>query len=133
MTLNSADCHKLVANNINAWNSLSPEKVSETYAKDACFIINRGDPMNGRADIVEMAAGFMAEFPDLVLTCDNIVTANDHMVYTWTFEGHHVETKKFVSFKGWEEWELNADMTVQSSLGWYDAAEYERQVLEGEK
>ena len=32
---------------------------------------------------------------------------------------------------GWEEWELDEDLRVKSSLGWFDAAEYERQIAEG--
>jgi uncharacterized protein (TIGR02246 family) len=131
MVINEAVCRKLVAKNIDAWNAMTPDKVALTYAPDAIFIINRGDPMNGRADIAEMAAGFMAEFPDMHLTCDTMHFADGHMVYTWTFEGHHVETKNLACFKGWEEWDLNEDMLVQSSLGWYDAQEYERQVAEG--
>lgn len=131
MTINEIDCHKLVAKHIEAWNVYSPEKVSETYAKDARFIINQGEPMNGRSDIAEMAAGFMAEFPDMVLSCENIFIAGKHMVYTWTLNGHHIDTKNAVNVTGWEEWDLNDDMLVQSSLGWYDASDYERQVAEG--
>ncbi len=32
---------------------------------------------------------------------------------------------------GWEEWELDDNMKVKSSLGWFDAQEYERQIAEG--
>jgi uncharacterized protein (TIGR02246 family) len=131
MTVNQNDCQELVKNHINAWNTWDPEKVASTYAPDAIFIINRGDPMNGRADISEMAAGFMAEFPDMRLTCDTVQLADGHMVYTWTFEGHHIETKNLARFKGWEEWDLDENLQVTKSLGWYDAQEYERQVVEG--
>ena len=31
-------------------------------------------------------------------------------------------------FSGWEEWDLNDDLKVTKSLGWYDAEDYERQV-----
>jgi len=131
MTVKESDCHALLTEHFKAWNSSSPEKVAKTYATDACFIINRGEPMNGRIEIAAMVAGFMSEFPDMVLKCDTVMIANDHMIYAWTFEGHHIETENFVSIKGWEEWDLDENKQVRSSLGWYDAQEYERQVAEG--
>ena len=113
---------------MKAWNSGVGAEVARTYSKDAIFIINRGDPMVGHGDIGEMAAGFMAEFPDMKLTLNSMLLAGDHMLYTWTFEGHHVDTKNFVRFPGWEEWELDDDCRVKSSLGWFDADDYARQV-----
>lgn len=56
--------------------------------------------------------------------------AGDHAVYVWTFTGTHAESGKKVSFQGWEEWELTDEPRVRSSLGWYDAEDYERQLQE---
>jgi hypothetical protein len=75
-----------------------------------------------------MAAGFHAEFPDLVILCDSIRTAGDHAIYVWTLQGHHAETKNFVRVGGWEEWDLDDDQKIKSSKGWFDAQEYDRQV-----
>ncbi len=33
-----------------------------------------------------------------------------------------------LNVSGWEEWELNDDMKITSSLGWFDADSYQRQV-----
>ena len=131
MTAKETDCHALLAEHFKAWNSFTPDKVAESYAKDARFVINRGEPMNGRAEIAAMVAGFMSEFPDMELKCDTVMIAGDHMAYAWTFEGCHIDTKNFISIKGWEEWDLDDNTQVKSSLGWYDAQEYERQVAEG--
>ncbi len=30
--------------------------------------------------------------------------------------------------RGWEEWEMTEDHKVQSSLGWFDAEDYQRQI-----
>lgn len=128
MGINPADIHKMVADLAQAWNARSPEGVAMIYAEDARFVINRGEPMIGRADIAAMAAGFMADFPDMVLTNDHIQTAGDHAIYTWTFEGHHLETGHLAKFRGWEEWEIGEDLKVISSLGWYDEADYQRKV-----
>lgn len=81
-----------------------------------------------RAEIAAMASEFMADFPDLVLACDNVLVADHHMVYAWTFKGHQRETKKLVCFSGREEWDLDDDLKVIKSLGWYDVEDYNRQV-----
>jgi len=70
----------------------------------------------------------MADFPDLTLICDTVLAADRHMVYAWTFEGRHRETGNQVRFSGWEEWDLDDELKVVKSLGWYDAADYERQI-----
>lgn len=90
--------------------------------------MNGGEPMTTRAEIAEMAAGFMNDFPDLVLNCDTVLVADHHMIYAWTFEGHHRESGSLVKFSGWEEWDLDEDFKVTKSLGWYDVDDYNRQV-----
>ena len=110
-----------------AWTSRAPEAVAARYAEPTSFAMNGGEAMTTRAEIAAMAAGFMASFPDLVLTCDRVLAADRHMVYAWTFEGHHAETGKPVRFSGWEEWDLDDDLKVTKSLGWYDVEDYERQ------
>ncbi len=114
-----------------AWSSQNPEAVASFYAVDGQICINRGDVLKGRDAIVEMAAGFYAEFPDLIVHCDSVRLGGDHAIFVWTLEGHHSETKNFVKVGGWEEWDLTEDLKVQASLGWFDAAEYDRQVAEG--
>jgi nuclear transport factor 2 (NTF2) superfamily protein len=101
-----------------AWTSRSADTVAERYASSTNFSINRGEPMTTRAENAEMAAGFMANFPDHVLTCDTLLVADHHMVYDWTFEGHDQETEKLARFKGWEKWDLDDDLKVVNSLGW---------------
>ena len=113
-----------------AWTARDAELVASRYSSTPTFSMNGGDPMTTRAEIAAMAAGFMADFPDLVLSCDNVLAADCHMVYVWTFEGRHKETGRPVSFSGWEEWDLDTDLKVIKSLGWFDAADYERQVAD---
>lgn len=131
MTLKPENLQQMADSYSNAWSSGSPDAVASHYAPNGQISINRGDPIQGREAIAEMAAGFHAEFPDLVIHCDGVRTADDHAIFLWTLEGHHVETKNHVKVSGWEEWELDDTMQVKSSLGWFDAAEYERQILEG--
>ncbi len=111
-----------------AWSSGDPDAVVSFYALDGQICINRGDDLIGRDAVRDMAAGFCAEFPDLKLTCDFVRRAGDHAIFAWTLEGHHVETRNYVKVGGWEEWELNEDLKVKSSLGWFDAVDYARQI-----
>lgn len=87
--------------------------------------------LKGRAAIGQMAGGFYAEFPDLIVRCDDVRVAGDHVLFAWTLEGHHAQTKYFVKVGGWEEWNLDTQLKIQSSLGWFDAAEYARQIAHG--
>lgn len=110
-----------------AWNSGSPEAVAAFYAEDGQIVINRGKPWLGRQGIAEMAAGFFADVPDLNLVCDNVRCAGNHVAYFWTFTGTHSGTKRSLRVVGWEEWDLDADLKVTASRGWYDADDYVRQ------
>ena len=74
-----------------------------------------------------MAAGFFADVPDLTLVCDKVRCAGDHVVSLWTFTGTHSGTKNPLRVVGWEEWDLDADLKVKASRGWFDADEYGRQ------
>ncbi|WP_371224768.1 nuclear transport factor 2 family protein [Roseovarius sp. 2305UL8-3] len=120
--------HNLIKNHIAAWCAKSANDVAASYMSDAVFSINRGDAMVGHQDIADMVNGFCDEFPDVVLTLDHSFVAGDHAVYVWTFTGTHAESGKVVKFQGWEEWELTDAPKVKSSLGWYDADDYERQL-----
>jgi uncharacterized protein (TIGR02246 family) len=114
-----------------AWNAKSTEGVAGFFAEDADFIINRGKPWLGRAGIAEMSAGFHRDVPDLVLTCDEIRVAGEHAIYVWTFTGHDAGSGNPLRVRGWEEWEIGPDLKIRASRGWYDAADYARQVAGG--
>lgn len=128
MTPDVNTARKMAQNHCDAWTNRKPDVVASRYAEQATMIMNGGEPMTSRSEIGEMAAGFMADFPDLVLTLNTVLVADHHMVYAWTFEGHHKETGNRVRFSGWEEWDLDGDLNVIKSRGWYDGADYESQV-----
>ncbi|MEW2912861.1 ester cyclase [Leisingera sp. JC11] len=111
-----------------AWNSKVPEQVAAFHDPGSSIVINRGEPSSGHSGLTEMAAGFHADVPDLHLSCDGIRGAGAHVLYMWTFTGHHAGTGNPLSVSGWEEWELGDGMKITSSQGWFDAEDYERQV-----
>ena len=110
-----------------AWNAKSAEAVASFYAEDGSIIINRGEPWVGQSGIARMAEGFYADVPDLSLTCDGVRRAGSHVIYVWTFTGHDARTGHPLTVRGWEEWELDDDLKVKQSLGWFDAEDYARQ------
>ena len=112
----------------DAWNSGIPEQVAGFHRPDSSIVINRGDPSVGHEALTEVAAGFHADVPDLHLICEGIRGAGDHVVYLWRFTGHHAQTGNALDVPGWEEWNLDTDMMISASLGWFDAEEYDRQV-----
>jgi uncharacterized protein (TIGR02246 family) len=114
-----------------AWSARSPEAVASFFAPDGQISINRSEPTKGRDAIAQMAAGFYAELPNMIVRCDGVRASGSHALLLWTFEGHHARTHNFVRVVGWEEWEFNEAMKIESSLGWYDAADYDRQIRGG--
>ena len=128
MTLHPDTIAKIAAAYTAAWNSGSPEAVASFYGETGQIVINRGTPWLNRAGIAAMAAGFYADVPDLTLSCDSLRIAGDHVVYLWTFTGTHSGTGNPLRIEGWDEWDLDSDMKVAASRGWYDAADYARQV-----
>ncbi|WP_297081679.1 nuclear transport factor 2 family protein [uncultured Demequina sp.] len=110
-----------------AWNSKSAEAVASFYAEDGEIVINRGEPWSGRARVTDMAAGFFADVPDLTLVCDEIRCSGNHAVYVWTFTGHDATSGNPLDIRGWEEWDLDEDLKVKASRGWFDADDYTRQ------
>ena len=128
MSYSQNELDQLAQRYTDAWNSRVPESVSAFHVQDSKIIINNGDPFLGKSGVTEMAAGFIADVPDLTLRCDGIRGAGTHVVYMWTFTGHHAQTGNPLDVQGWEEWNLDDQMMVTSSLGWFDAQDYDRQV-----
>ncbi len=126
ITLTAA--HSLADAYTKAWNSGDPTAVASFFAKDGGIVINNGAASLGRSGVTQMAAGFFADVPDLSLSCDGVRVAGDHMVYLWTFTGHHSGTKAPLTVVGWEEWDLDASHKVKASRGWFDGEDYARQV-----
>lgn len=114
-----------------AWSSGDAEAVVAFYRDDGTITINRGDPIEGRAALLDMVSGFHAEFPGLTVSLEHLRVAGDHVMFGWLLKGRHAETGHDVAVPGWEEWDLDEDLRVRTSLGWFDAAEYARQIREG--
>jgi predicted ester cyclase len=112
-----------------AWCSQDPEKVAAFYAKNAAISVN-GGPM---VAIVEVARGFMRDFPDMVVTFDKVENTANGTEFHWTFAGTNTGpggTGNTVRISGYELWRIDTDGLIAESKGHFDAADYMRQ-LEG--
>ena len=110
-----------------AWCSRDAARVAPYYAPGGTIAINGGES----AGIAEVAAGFIAAFPDIQAYMDEFLL-RDHVVeYRWTFIGTSAETGKWVRIPGSEEWTIGDDGLIASSPGSYDQAECDRQLREG--
>lgn len=118
---------EMAARYTDAWNSKSAAAVASFYAEDGEIVINRGEPWSGRSRVQDMAAGFYADVPDLTLTCDDVRVSGNHALFVWSFTGHDASSGNPLHIRGWEEWELNDDLKVAASRGWFDAEDYARQ------
>lgn len=117
-----------------AWCSQVPDSVATFFAADGTLTINGGSPSVGRAAIAESARGFMTAFPDLEVIMDGLGIVGQSVEYRWTLTGTNTGpggTGRRVRISGSERWVFDPSGVVASSIGAFDAADYERQ-LRGE-
>jgi uncharacterized protein (TIGR02246 family) len=117
-----------------AWCSQDPSQVASFFARDGSLTINDAAPSVGRSAITASARGFMTAFPDLIVQMDAIERHGSGFVYRWTLSGTNSGpdgTGNRVRFEGSEEWTIGADGLISKSLGYFDEAEYTRQLQAG--
>ena len=111
-----------------AWCSRDVSRVASHYSPGGTIAINGGEP----SPIEEVAAAFIAAFPDILVFMDELVIRDDATVeYCWTFTGTSAETGKAVRIPGSEVWTVGADGLIETSTGTFDEAEYDRQLRDG--
>jgi uncharacterized protein (TIGR02246 family) len=116
-----------------AWCSRNATRVAAFFAESGSLTINDGPPAVGRSAIAAAAQGFMAAFPDMVVTMDGVGVEGDHAVYRWTLSGTNTGpggTGHAVRISGYEKWTIGPDRLIAASKGHFDEADYNRQ-LEG--
>jgi len=114
-----------------AWCSQNPESVAAFFAEHGSLSVNDGPPAVGRAAIAEIARGFMRDFPDMIVTMDDVTPESGGMVFRWTLTGTNTGpggTGKRVRISGYEIWQLAKEGGIGESKGHFDSAEYERQL-----
>jgi predicted ester cyclase len=110
-----------------AWCSRNPESVAAFFAENALLAVNGGPP----TPVLEIARGFMRDFPDMNVTFDKVEPRGDRTAFHWTLTGTHTGTGNHVRISGYELWKIDNDGLIRESKGHFDAAEYERQLKHG--
>ena len=117
-----------------AWCSQNPESVAAFFAENGSLSVNDGPPAIGRAAIAEVARGFMRDFPDIIVTIDDVTHHSDGTKFHWTLTGTNTGpggTGNRIRISGYELWKLDPDGLIAESKGHFDSAEYERQLKPG--
>jgi uncharacterized protein (TIGR02246 family) len=117
-----------------AWSSRDPEGVAACYEETASLTINDGTPAIGRAALAATAKSYMETFPDLAVSLDHLHVAGDSVFWVWTLTGTNAGpggSGNAVRVSGIEVWKMGESGLVTSSIGYYDAATYERQLDQG--
>lgn len=114
-----------------AWCSRSPGKIAAFFAENGSITINNGSAAVGRAAIAREAQAFMTAFPDLVVTFDRLERREGRIAFHWTLIGTNTGpggSGNKVRISGYELWKIGDDGLIAESLGYFDAADYERQL-----
>ncbi len=114
-----------------AWCSQTAVSVASFFAENGSLAINGGTPSVGRAAIATAAQGFMTDFPDLVVTMDEVRGDGGQAIYRWTLTGTNTGpggSGRAVRISGYEEWTIGEDGLIAESKGHFDGADYQRQL-----
>src|SRR6478736_5865197 len=117
-----------------AWCSQNPGSVAAFFAEKGSLKVNGGPPAVGRAAIAEVARGFMRDLPDMIVTMDDVTHESGGTKFHWTLTGTNTGpggTGKRLRISGYELWQIDEDGLIAESKGYFDSAEYERQLKLG--
>jgi hypothetical protein len=134
MKLDAAYLHEFAKRYTAAWCSNDPAKVAGHFSPAGSLRVNDAAPAVGPSAIREVAQGFMAMFPDMNLTMDDLKTDGNRAVYHWTLAGTNTGpggSGHRVRIRGYEEWTISVDGLIAESLGHFDDAELQRQLKSG--
>ena len=117
-----------------AWCSQNPATVASFFSPGGSLRVNDDPPALGRNAITQVAQSFMAAFPDLSVTMDDLLIRADVFEYHWTLVGTNTGpggTGHKVRISGFEKWRMDPNGLIASSQGHFDAVEYRRQLEQG--
>ena len=117
-----------------AWCSQNPATVASFFSPGGSLRVNDDPPALGRNAITQVAQSFMAAFPDLSVTMDDLLIRADVFEYHWTLVGTNTGPGGIghkVRISGFEKWRMDPNGLIASSQGHFDAVEYRRQLEQG--
>ena len=129
--VNATDLNAFATKYTAAWCSQNAASVASFFAEHGSLTINGGSPAVGGTAITASAQGFMTAFPDLIVAMDSLTHDRGRIGYHWTLSGMNTGpggTGNHVRVSGYESWTFGSDGLIASSLGYYDEADYRRQL-----
>jgi len=132
--MNDAAVRNFATRYAAAWCSHDAAKVASFFAENGSLTINGGTPSVGRSAIAAAAQDFVTTFPDMVVILDGVEREGGHVIFRWTLRGTNTGpggTGRSVKISGYERWTMGEDGLIAASLGHFDAAEYQRQLMGG--
>ncbi len=130
-----SDLQDFASRYAEAWSSQKPRSVALFFSENGSLKVNAAAPAVGRAEIEEVALGFMSAFPDMRVSFDSLGADGERTLFYWTLTGTNTGpggSGRSVEISGHESWVFDANGLIAESLGSYDAEEYERQLSGGE-
>lgn len=114
-----------------AWSGQNAEAHAKYFAPDGSQIVNNGTPAVGRDSIAKVAQSYMTAFPDMIVTCDSLLTTSKGVEFHWTLTGTNTGpngTGKKVNISGVEILQFDKNGLITESNGSFDEKEYNRQL-----
>jgi len=102
-----------------------PEKRGGVLRRE-CFVDSER-----RTPVLEIARGFMHDFPDMIVTFDKLEPRGDRIAFHWTLTGTYAGTGNHVRISGYELWKIGNNGLIAESKGHFDSSEYKRQLKHG--
>jgi steroid delta-isomerase-like uncharacterized protein len=79
---------ELIPDYVAAWESRDPDRIASLHAADGVFHLHSGaEAVRGREAIRDAFAGFLAQFPDLTFTEQELISGEWGWVVRWTMSG----------------------------------------------
>ena len=113
------------------WSGVRPEFVAMFFEENGSLQVNENKPAMGRAQITEIAKGFMIDLPDLVVSYDSLLHTTNGAEFHWTLTGTNSGpggTGKKVKVSGYERWQMGENNLILNSQGHFPSEEYNRQL-----
>ncbi|GGD96637.1 ester cyclase [Planktosalinus lacus] len=113
------------------WSGVRPEFVAMFFEENGVLQVNESKPAEGRAQIAEVAQGFMRDLPDMVVRYDSLVTKPTGTEFHWTLTATHsgpAGTGNKVEVSGYELWQMGDNNRILKSQGHFPTEEYNRQL-----
>jgi predicted ester cyclase len=123
----SDELNDFAARYAKAWCSQNPESVAAFFAENVSLTVNDAPS----TPALEVARGFMRDFPDMNVTFNKLEPRGDRTAFHWTLTGTYARTGNHVRIRGYELWKIDNAGLIAESSGHFDVAAYERQLRDG--